>query len=216
MKDFGKWNLPKSYDDITLEQFQLIEKEEDKSLINILHILANKTRDEVLELPVMFVEKMLNKLTFLDTPLDMKPNNKIEVDGETYVINPMEKLKTGEYIAVDTIIKNDAKNYAAILAILCRKEGEKYDSKFEAEVFEKRMNMFLKQPISKIFPTVAFFLTLLNLQVIPFRLSSEVEEQINLTRQSIQNSQKIGGWKKFFMNYRLTKLEKSLRRKKYI
>lgn len=216
MKDFGKWNLPTSYDDITLEQFQLIEKEEDKSLINILHILANKTRDEVLELPVMFVEKMLNKLTFLDTPLDMKPNNKIEVDGETYVINPMEKLKTGEYIAVDTIIKNDAKNYAAILAILCRKEGEKYDSKFEAEVFEKRMNMFLKQPISKIFPTVAFFLTLLNLQVIPSQLSSEVEEQINLTRQSIQNSQKIGGWKKYFMNYRLTKLEKSLRRKKYI
>lgn len=216
MKDFGKWNLPTSYDDITLEQFQLIEKEEDKSLINILHILANKTRDEVLELPVSFVEKMLNKLTFLDTPLDMKPSNKIEVDGETYVINPMEKLKTGEYIAVDTIIKNDAKNYAAILGILCRKEGEKYDSKFEAEVFEKRMNMFLKQPISKIFPTVAFFLTLLNLQVIPSQLSSEVEEQINLTRQSIQNSQKIGGWKKYFMNYHLTKLEKSLRRKKYI
>ena len=49
----------------------------------------------------------------------------------------MEKLKTGEFVAIDTILKSDPHDYISIFAVLCRKDGEIYDSKFEAEEFDK-------------------------------------------------------------------------------
>jgi hypothetical protein len=123
----------------------------------------------------------------------------------------MEKLKLGEYVAVDTVLKSDSSDYASILAILCRKEGEIYDSRFEAEEFEKRKEMFEKQPVTKILPIIGFFLNLFIVSERHSQLYSLVEEGINLIQQTIDNSQKIGASKRLSLNWRMRKLRKSLK-----
>lgn len=213
--DLGVWNLPKSWDDVTLAKFsnlQRIKGEGEAQIYDLLQALCDKTRDEVMQLPIEFVEKMLNRMDFIyTTPEVAAPTNKIEIDGETYMVNYLEKLKAGEYISFDTVIKSDQYNYAAMLAILCRKPDEIYDSKFEAEKFEDREKMFGNQPITKILPIINFFLNLYMVSEVPSHLYSQVEEAINLTRQDIENSPNLGPFRKFFLKWRVKKLQKLLK-----
>lgn len=213
--DLGVWNLPKSWDDVTLAKFsnlQRIKGEGEAQIYDLLQALCDKTRDEVMQLPIEFVEKMLNRMDFIyTTPEVAAPTNKIEIDGETYQVNYLEKLKAGEYISFDTVIKSDQYNYAAMLAILCRKPDEIYDSKFEAEKFEDREKMFGNQPITKILPIINFFLNLYMVSEMPSHLYSQVEEAINLTRQDIENSPNLGPSRKFFLKWRVKKLQKLLK-----
>lgn len=213
MIDLGTYKTPKSWDEITLDQFQKMEGKSD--ITDMIAILTDHTKDEVMQLPQEVMERLLNEMDFLMTPMEQQPpTNKIEIDGETYQINVMEKLKTGEYVAFDSIIKNDATNYAAILAVLCRKEGEIYDSKFEAEMFEKRENMFKNAPITKIIPTVNFFLNLWVLLKSPIQLSSEIMELINHTQANIQSLRKDGDLSALstaLLMRKLKKLKKSIK-----
>lgn len=222
IKDFGEWNLPTSWDEVTLEMFQKIEKyysDKDKNfdVREVLDIFTSHTKDEINELPIEFTEKLMNKLSFLTTqPNFGEPKPSIEIDGEKYTVNVMEKLKTGEYVAVDTVIKADQHNYAAMLAILCRKDGEIYDSKFEAEVFEDRQKLFEKQPITKVMPIVSFFLELYAVRTIPSQLYSEVEAELNHIQKSIETSEKLGVFKRRSLNSRMKKLRKLLESNKSI
>lgn len=218
--NFGNWNIPTSWDGISLKQFQEINKyysDTDKQfdIRDVIHILTEKTIDEVNELPAEFLQIIMEKLLFLqEEPKKQEPSNKIEIKNETYQINFMEKLKTGEYVSVDNILKADKNDYASILAILCRKQGEIYDSKFEAELFEERRKMFEDEPITKILPIIGFFLNLYMMSVIPSQLYSQVEEAINLTQQNINSSTKIGAFRKHYLNWRMKKLKKLLKSNK--
>lgn len=218
--NFGNWNIPTSWDDITLKKFQEINKyysDKDKyfDVREVIHILADKTIDEVNELPAEFLQVIMEKLSFIEKePETKEPTNKIEISKETYQINYMEKLKTGEYVSVDNILKADSNDYASILAILCRKEGEIYDSKFEAELFEERKKMFEEQPITKILPIVGFFLNLYILLVTPSQLYSQVEEELNHIQKSIKTSTEIGVFKKRSLNSQVKKLQKLLKSNK--
>lgn len=220
--DLGSWNVPTSWDEITLKQFQEIEKyysDKDKAFDarEVLHIFTNKSIDDINKLPISFTNELMNQLLFLqDKPNDYKPSNVIEIDGVRYGINVMEKLKTGEYVAVDTILKADPYNYAAILGVLCRKDGEIYDSRFEAEELNKRIEMFEKQSIMKIFPTIGFFLSLYGVQKIPSLLYSEVEDKLNLIQKHLETSENLGVFKKFSLNLQMKKLRKLLESNKNI
>lgn len=196
--DLGKWTVPTKWDDVTLEMFQKIEKyysdkDKDFDVRNVLDIFTNHTRDEIDQLPINFTEKLMNELSFLkEQPNYGDASPKIEIDGEEYCINVMEKLKTGEYVAIDTILKNDSHDYISILAVLCRKNGEIYDSKFEAEVFEERQKLFAKQPVLKIMPLLNFFIYCYIVRMMPSQLYSEVEEGLNLMEQNIESSRANG------------------------
>ena len=220
--DFKEWTVPTSWNDITLGKYEKIEaffseKENGFDMRECIHILCDKTIDEVNALPVEFVEDIMDYLKFLNEKPNVKePTNSITIDGEKYSINFMEKLKLGEYVSADNVLKNDKHNYAALLAILCRKDGEIYDSKFEAELFEDRVKLFEKQPITEILPIISFFLSLYVQLGIPSVLYTQVEEALNHIQQSIDNSQKIGGWKKLCMKWRITRLRKSLKSSKNI
>lgn len=218
--DFQEWTVPTDWSQITLKQYQDIErfyedKEENFDVRKILHILTNHTEDEINMLPIDFLEKIMGSLAFLQDPIpEQEPKNWIEIDGERYEIKFMEKLKFGEYVSADSVIKNDPHNYAAILAILCRKDGEVYDSKFEAEVFEDRVKLFEKQPITKILCIISFFLGLYVQSEIPSRLYTMVEEALDLTAKNIANSQKIGGWRRLYFRWRMNRLRKLLKSSK--
>ena len=92
----------------------------------------------------------------------MKCTNKVVIDGVEYHINPQEKMRAGEYISVDSILKDDKRNYAAILAILCRKDGEVYDAHFENEVLQSRIELFENQSIMDVMPLIFFFYQLMD------------------------------------------------------
>lgn len=213
--DFKSWTIPTSWDEVKLSVFQKLEKEkanENMQIIDILHILADKTKDEVMELPSEFIDIMLSKLQFLTTPMpQQEPNYKVEIDGETYQINFMEKLRTGEYISFNNVIKAEPYNYAAMLAILCRKEGEVYDSKFEAEVFNDRVKMFENQPVTKIMPLINFFFLLSATLRTPSQLSMLLEEGLNHTLKDIDDSPNLGRWKKRSLKRQVKTLLKRLK-----
>lgn len=218
IKDFGEVRVPSSWNEITLDKYQKIEKyysdKDNKSfnVIDVLDILIDKDRDYINELPSDFLDTILTHLLFLvTTPEVGEPSNKIEIDGEEYIINIMEKLKLGEYVAVDNVIKADKSDYASILAILCRKQGEVYDSKFEAETFDKRKEMFEKQPVTKILPLIGFFLNLYIVSERHSQLYSLVEEGINLTQQNIESLENLGVSKRLSLNWQMRKLRKSLK-----
>lgn len=217
--DLGVWNVPKSWDEVTLKQYQEIEryydgKEENFDVRKVLHILTNHSEDEINMLPIDFLEKIMGSLTFLQEPIkEEEPRNWIEINGERYTVHTENQLKTGEYVASDTALKGDKHNYAGLLAILCRKEGELYDSKFEAEVLEDRIKLFEKQPITKILCIIGFFLQLYITSMTPTLLSSKVRETIDLTRKDIETSAKNGEVSKRSMRSamkKLKKLEKSI------
>lgn len=222
IKDFGSISVPASWSDITLEKYQKIErfyedKEDDFNVLDVLDILIDKDRDYISSLPAEFLDTILTHLVFIATTPEVgEATNKIKIDGEEYIINVMEKLKLGEYVAVDNIIKNDKHDYASILAVLCRKSGEVYDSRYEAEVFEKRKEMFEKQPVTKILPLIGFFLNLFIISERYSRLYSLVEEGISHIQQTIDNSQKIGVSKRLSLNWQMRKLRKSLKSIKHI
>ena len=218
--DLGKWTVPNKWDDVTLEMFQKIEKyysdkDKDFDVREVLDIFTDHTRDEIDQLPINFTDKLLNELSFLkEQPKYGDASPKIEIDGEEYCINVMEKLKTGEYVAIDTILKSDPHDYISILAVLCRKNGEIYDSKFEAEVFEDRQKLFAKQSIIKIMPLISFFLNLYILRMTHSQLYSEVEEGLNLMEQNIESSRANGDLSALStrrLMKKLRKLRKSLK-----
>ena len=217
IKDFGKVNVPASWDDITLDKYQKIEKYyEDKddnfNVIDVLDILIDKDRDYIQSLPAEFLDTILTHLVFLATTPEVKEaTNKIKIDDEEYIINVMEKLKLGEYVAIDNVIKNDKHDYASIFAIICRKKDEIYDSTFEAEKFEERKKMFLSQPVTSILPMISFFLNLYIMLERPSQLYSLVEEGINLIQQNIDNLEKIGVSKRLSLSWQMKKLRKSLK-----
>ena len=220
--DLGKWTVPTKWEDVTLEMFQKIEKyysdkDKDFDVREVLDIFTDHTRDEINQLPINFTDKLLNELSFLKEQPDYgDASPKIEIDGEEYCINVMEKLKTGEYVAIDTILKSDPHDYISILAVLCRKQGEIYDSKFEAEVFEERQKLFAKQPVLKIMPLVSFFLSLYIVRMTHSQLYSEVEEGLNLIQQNIDNSENLGVFKRRSLNSQMKKLRKLLKSNKSI
>lgn len=218
--DLGKWTVPSKWEDVTLKMFQKIEKyysdkDKDFDVRDVLDIFTDHTRDEIDQLPINFTDKLLNELSFLkEQPKYGDASPKIEIDGEEYCINVMEKLKTGEYVAIDTILKSDPHDYISILAVICRKNGEIYDSKFEAEVFEDRQKLFAKQSIIKIMPLISFFLNLYILRMTHSQLYSEVEEGLNLMEQNIESSRANGDLSALStrrLMKKLRKLRKSLK-----
>lgn len=219
--DYGNWTTPTSWNQITLKQYQEIEKfyenDENKSfdVREVIHILCNKTIDEVNALPVEFLDDIIEKMSFLQTKVtEEEPTNTLTINGEKYVVNIQNKLKVGEYVAVDSIIKDDKHNYAAMLAILCRKEGELYDSKFENEILEDRVHMWEQQPITDVLRVISFFLQCYMISVTPILLSSKIKEAIDHTRKDIETSHKNGAISKRSMKSamkKLRKLEKSIK-----
>lgn len=217
--DFGSWTVPSGWNELTLGMFSKIEryysdKEKEFDVREVLHILCGKSIDEVNALPIEFTEMLLQEMQWItELPKYGEPIPYIMIDGERYQVNVQEKLKTGEYIAVETTTKADSHNYAAILAILCRKQGEIYDSKFENEILPDRIALFEKQPMMECMRIIGFFLNLWMVLGSHIQLYSTIKEQLSLTRKHIETLHKNGELSKRSMKSamkKLKKLEKSI------
>ena len=216
-KDFGEWKVPSSWDDLTLGKFQELERlydgEEDKErkfdVRDVLDLMTDRTKDEINELPIEFTDMLLRKMYWLHEQPDFgKPSNKVTIDGETYTVHNENEMKFGEYVALDTAMKGDKHNYAAMLAILCRKDGEIFDAKFENEILPSRIEFWKNVSVMKVMPIVSFFLELSSMSLQVSQLSSEIQEGINHILKHIETSKQNGVFSALYTKWQVRKLKK--------
>lgn len=211
-----KLNIPTNWDEVTLNKFiqlqSLYSKEHKPTIQEIIAVLSDIEVDEVNKYPALVVEKVMDNLQFLSETITDKSSNKIEIDNITYQVNYLEELKFGEYVDVNTVLDADKSNFPAILGILCRKEGEIYDDNYIATELTKRIEMFGKQPVSKVYPIINFFLTLSltsESNMKPFL--ENLKDQASRIVTHYINSLKNGDGRKHFLNWRMRKLQKLLK-----
>ena len=221
-KDFGSITVPTSWEQITLGQFitlmklQEEEGKEEPSIVDIMAVLTGTDKKYIYSLPSDFANTIMAHLLFLNKPLKEEPKAEVIIDGNLYKINYMEKLKFGEYTDANTVMANDKFDYASLLAILCRREGEIYDDDYIAEHLDERTEMWNNQPITKVYPLVCFFLTLSALSEKHLQhFMTEGEQAIDQLLTHIEDSLRNGEHKKFSLSYvkarwKLRKLRKCM------
>ena len=214
-KDFGEWKVPSSWDDLTLGKFQELERlydgdEERKfDVRDVLDLMTDRTKDEINELPIEFTDSLLRKMYWLHEQPDFgKPSNKVTIDGVQYTVHNENEMKFGEYVALDTALKGDKHNYAAMLAILCRKDGEIFDAKFENEILPSRIEFWKNVSVMKVMPIVSFFLELSSMSLQVSQLSSEIQEGINHILKHIETSKRNGVFSALYTKWQVRKLKK--------
>lgn len=180
--DFGDYNTPTKWEDITLKQLQDLEAlydGEDVKVTYLISVLCGKDNEEVEQLPIQFSEKIVEAMAFLQTPIpEQKPTNTITINGEVYKVNTDRELKTLEAISAQKMIDADKHNYAGVLAIVCRRDDEIYDSKFENEILPDRIALFESQPAVNVKPLIDFFLRIWLLRTMPTTISSSLGERL--------------------------------------
>ena len=215
-KDFGEWKVPQSWDDLTLGKFQELERlydgdenERKFDVRDVLDLMTDRTKDEINELPIEFTDMLLRKMYWLHEQPDFgKPSNKVTIDGVQYTVHNENEMKFGEYVALDTALKGDKHNYAAMLAILCRKEGEIFDAKFENEILPSRIEFWKNVSVMKVMPIVSFFLELSSMSLQVSQLSLEIQEGINHILKHIETSKQNGVFSALYTKWQVRKLKK--------
>lgn len=216
MKDFGRITIPTRWEEMTLGQFEDLMRASDGNTENlgtlkILSILTGKDEEYIKGLPSEFVQTLISHVMFLSTePKEYeKPKNEIKVGGDRYVINFMEKLSFGEYLTVVELLKNDNYCYSKILAVLCRREGEKFDDDFENNVYKNRADMMNGLPVTTVMPLIAFFLNLYLTSSPAFQKSlTDAKRTTNQLLRHTVSSLLRGGGRKHSMRWRITTLLK--------
>ena len=215
-KDFGEWKVPQSWDDLTLGKFQELErlydgdeKERKFDVRDVLDLMTDRTKDEINELPIEFTDSLLRKMYWLHEQPDFgKPSNKVTIDGVQYTVHNENEMKFGEYVALDTAMKGAKHNYAAMLAILCRKDGEIFDAKFENEILPSRIEFWKNVSVMKVMPIVSFFLELSSMSLQVSQLSLEIQEGINHILKHIETSKQNGVFSALYTKWQVRKLKK--------
>ena len=215
-KDFGEWKVPQSWDDLTLGKFQELERlydgdenERKFDVRDVLDLMTDRTKDEINELPIEFTDSLLRKMYWLHEQPDFgKPSNKVTIDGVQYTVHNENEMKFGEYVALDTALKGDKHNYAAMLAILCRKDGEIFDAKFENEILPSRIEFWKNVSVMKVMPIVSFFLELSSMSLQVSQLSLEIQEGINHILKHIETSKQNGVFSALYTKWQVRKLKK--------
>ena len=195
--DFGDYNTPTKWEDITLKQLQDLEAlydGEDVKVTDLISVLCSKDKEELDQLPIQFTEMIVEAMAFLQTPIpEQKPTNTITINGDVYKVHTDRELKTLEAISAQKMIDADKHNYAGVLAIVCRKEDEIYDSKFENEILPDRIALFESQPAIKVKPIIDFFLRIWLLRTMPTAISSSFGEKLEELARDTEILQRDGG-----------------------
>ena len=205
-------NMPLSWNEISLNMFQEISKlydnEKKPTITDILSILTNIKKEELEQYPVEVLNTIIQQAQYIQTTPTNEIKNEIIVDNEKYFINYENELRFKEFVDSQTLLESNSRDYASLLAILCRKPNELYTDEYIAKEFDKRVEMFNKQPITNILPVVNFFL---NYWVVLEKTSKEslttIKEAASKYLVHIENSLRSGAGKKFSMKSRMKKLQ---------
>jgi len=179
--------LPKSWQQISIGQFQQLQKLTEPTLdnqIKTLSILSGRTTDEIEDLPIVEMERQLTRLAFMSELPTAK--NLTAFHSGNYVYRfaaNQHQLTAGQFITVQDLFAggNWIDNLHKIMAALCvpyrimlpkRMELKAVDFESTAELFQKKM------PISLAYAYTLFFSTCLPelLEAIQVFLEAEAKE----------------------------------------
>ena len=132
-------HIPEGQHEFSLEMYQKLHNISDAP--TILSVLIDKPLEQVKALPMaVFVNILENFKWYQDTPIETgKFDNKVELDGITYVID-FESITLGQQADVEILQKDLENNLALIIAILLKPVGvdyNYYDSKSMADKVKK-------------------------------------------------------------------------------
>ena len=204
-------NMPLSWEEVTLQMFQdlskLYDNDNKPTITDILAVLTNIEKKELEQYPTEIIETIIKQVQFIyNSPTD-KVENQIIIDKERYFINYEDELRFKEFVDSQTLLEGNNRDYASLLAILCRKQGEIYNDEYIATQFNQRREMFLKQPITKILPIVTFFLNYWVVCEKFINRSSTLKIETNKYLDSIGNLLKNGLGKKHTMKSQMKRLQ---------
>jgi hypothetical protein len=193
--------LPSSWAEVTLEIFQKISaikgnSEEENKLIE-LSILTGRPVNDFRQLPKSIVMQMINFVgKFLNIEKTEVPEfTEFSHSGETYILPKWDysEMTFGEWMDAKTVstIKDEFEgnvfdNAHMLIAVLCRKKGEK---EYDSSQIQKIAESFKTLPMDKVFLIVNFFLqqrteSLKNLVTFSSRLLNRHTEDMNTLTDS--------------------------------
>lgn len=213
-------NVPKSWNDITLKKFQelsrLYKEHEQITDIKLIAFFTDKKEEYIKDAPVAVINVIMQYLDFINQPLDDTTTaTTITINDTEYQINTQDELKFGEYVDVQTVLKDNEENLAAVLGILCRKKDEEYNDEYIAKILPERIKMYEEMPIVEVKPLINFFLECCLQSAIHIQQSS-IKNLANQQVQHIANFLKNGDGKKRSILWRMRTLQKLKQYKKAI
>jgi len=162
--------LPSNWAEVSLEMFQKISaikgnSEEEKKLIE-LSILSGRPVNDFKQIPKSMVLSMIEMVgKFLNIEkTEVTDFSEFTHDGQTYILPKWDysEMTFGEWMDAKTVstIKDEFEgnifdNAHMLIAILCRKKGEK---EYDSSQIEKIAESFKTLPMDKVFLIVNFFL----------------------------------------------------------
>lgn len=212
-------NVPKCWNEITLKKFQelsrLYKNNEQITDSQLIAFFCNVEESYIKDAPVAVINEVMQYLDFINHPISDEETSSITIDNTEYQINTQDELKFGEYVDVQTVLKDDGDNLAAVLAILCRKEGEVYDDEYISKTLPERIALFEKLPITTVQPLINFFLTCC-IQSAVVTQAYSIKNLLNKQVEHIENFVKNGDGKRHSFLWRMKTLRKLKKYKKAI
>lgn len=175
----NEWSVPNCWEDMTLENYinfftfqdsKKGQEVDDLYMIEVFELLSGC--DEVLEIPIDELKDLLGELTFLSEMPKLNENKTIVIDGKLYGCVDLNKMTTGEYISIKTLMGNEKtilQGLPKLLAIIIRPAEEYKDpetgevrlniSKFSVDNINWRADKFKTLKIVDILHWINFFLS---------------------------------------------------------
>ena len=175
----NEYKVPNSWEDMTLENyidffnFQDSNKDreiDDLYMIEVFEILSKC--DEVLDIPINELKDLLSELTFLSEIPKLNENKTILIDGNLYGCIDLNRMTTGEYISIKTLMgseKTVLNGLPKLLAIILRPAEEFVDpetgekklkvEKFYVDNLTWRAEKFKELKVVDVLHWISFFLT---------------------------------------------------------
>ena len=168
-----KIELPNSWEGVTVEQFQALQKilaekgDEYATNVAIISIMSGTPMDEIETYSLKTYAKCMNTLSFLTEQLVGEVQKAVEFGGVRYdVITDVYKLNGGQYITLMHLMKDPDKvidqlhEVMAVFLVPRKKtwygwKKGKYDPERHKEISEA----MLQAPMTIVQPLSAFFLT---------------------------------------------------------
>ncbi|MDR1809628.1 MAG: hypothetical protein LBR34_04390 [Prevotella sp.] len=151
------FNVPQSWEEIRLGDYEKWLCKAPATRIEQVNMLADLCRispDTLLESPAQLFELLADTLHFIFEETCDVPNNRIEMDGQTYGVGAGDEITLAEWVDIEAIFEAGSQSrLSEILAVLCRPLGEAYDSK----QCESRQSAFAALTMDKAMPLLAFF-----------------------------------------------------------
>lgn len=190
------YNIPTEWGDVTLQMLirssELVDLLPDAPIIAIISAYTGIPIDQLKESHIAEVNSIIVDLGFVTVPYEPKPNNEFRWKNCKYSSEiDLVNQSFGDWVSVQTALNNfkdePEKALPRMMAILCKKDGEKLDD-FN---LNERTTEFMELPMTVAKDVEAFFLLSKNAYNAIILLSSTEKEQEELVLIKLQELQNI-------------------------